>query len=56
MAYAKPKVMYECVNHSHVWDKRQCPEFNSGPAGFPGGGGGNGGLLGALGDLVGGIL
>jgi len=52
------KEMYECVNHTHVWDKAQCPEFKSaGPASFPGGGGGGrGGLLGLVHDLTGGLL
>jgi len=59
VVYAAPAPgdMYECLNHTHVWDKRQCPEFKTGgPAGFPGaGGGGRGGILGAIGDLVGGL-
>ena len=48
--------MYECNNHSHVFDRRQCPENRTYPPGaFPGGGGGqqHGGLLGTIGHILG---
>lgn len=55
-AQADQKPMYECLNHTHVWDKRQCAEFRTGPGGFPGGGPGDGGgLIGLIGGLLGGL-
>lgn len=64
-ASADGPTLYECLNHSHVYDKRQCPEFQGGdgfPGQYPGAGGGSdeGGLLGTirgvLHGLTGGIL
>lgn len=50
-----PPVLIECPNHSHVWNRNQCPN-SGGPFGFPSSGGGSGGLLGLLGGLTGGLL
>lgn len=50
--------MIECPNHSHVWNRQDCPP-DSGPFGFPGtghGGAGQGGLLGLVHNLTGGLL
>lgn len=60
-ALADPPSVIECENHSHVYDKKDCPENASSNnwTKFPGSGGGgqgNGGLLGLVHSLTGGLL